>query len=703
MVAQVAQPRPNLSVLSPPRQAGPGAQPRNYRPVPDDSEQEQYDLEQITQDRSAALINTVDFWENVIIVIDRLARLKANPATPYLQIGSVTPTQFTHSLISDFLNKGIPFLLSKGVDIQYAPDLNPSASQRGLSVAGRLVRKTWAINEKQGRGSIMRRAKLIGARGGYAINYDRPSPTNATKISRGYPIVSYLVDPLDVQVWRDGENCLKRLVWAKRAQVGSLSKELRGDHSDLTEIVEVYQHWDKINHGVVLNSNEVVKPLTPHGYVDREGQPMLPWVYVLHDEGEYVRGDDDPTITSLSQLKTMVGHPPAEHLIEACQHLSFMLTLLRFCVVNGVLPEKVITGAYTYDRGRRTYHFEEGNPNDGVNIVDTAKNLPAILSVVQYFQSLGEQSGMGNALLTGAKMEISGTSAKEQTDLGRAPLDAVRDTLERGMAEEANMILAIATSTTKPTTAARWQQKMGYPLPATSMADSQNYNDGQSLPQSDIILGEPDAELTWLDLEGVDQANVTVNTAQDLPIEQSYQIGTTLLTNPNSPFDPVEVLQTFFKLDNAQEAYERGLLAKLYANPQLPFADLAALKALVQQKQGEIDPAILAQMTAQIKQAEQMALQSVVSQKLTAIMQGMTPGSSNPAASTTGAPTDPNAMPPGVSPPGAANGPPPGAAPNSPVGTMPPPQPPQAIPGMTPGMAGPPPAAAQPMAAPYGG
>jgi hypothetical protein len=588
------------------------------------------------------------------------------------------------------------------VDIHYPPDMNPAASEHNLSVAAKLVRKTWEKNEKQGRSSIMRRAKLIGARGGYAMLYVRPDTPDTQKISQGYPIVSYLADPLDIQVTRDGENCLKRVIWAKRMLVGNLPKELRGSHQDLTEVVDVYQHWDKINHGVILNGSEIVKPLTAHGYIDREGQPMLPWVYVLHDEDEYVRGDDDPTITSITQLKTLVGHPPAEHLIEACQHLSFMLTLLRFCVVNGVLPEKVVKGNYTYDRGRRAYFFEEGNPHDGVDIVDTAKNLPAILSVVQYFQGLGEQSGMGTAMLSGMKQEISGTSAAEQSDLGRAPLDAVRDTLERGLAEEANMILAIATSTTQPSTAQRWQQKMGYPLPAQNMADSANYNDGQSLPQSDQILGEPQAQLSWLDLEGVDHAQVTVNTAQDLPLQQSYQIGTTLLTSPNNPFDPVEIMQTFFHMDNAQDAYGRGLLAKMYANPQLPFADLAALKEMVKQKQGEVDPQILSTLSAQITQAEQLALQSVVTKKLQAIQQGLTSPSSNPMAQTSGPPSGPPGQRPGQSPNGSPNGPPPGVSGNAPVGSLPPSAPPQPVPGMTPGAAGMPPPTAQAQPAPYG-
>jgi hypothetical protein len=702
MVAQPQQaPPPNIRALPPPPVAGPGAQPRNYRPQPTEpADPDQYDLGQIAQDRSQILITQIDFWENVIVTIDRLARRKSDPANPYLQIGALVPTQFTHPLISDFLNKGIPYLLSKGVAIHFPPDKNPSASNHNLSVAARLVRKTWELNNKQGRGSLMRRAKMIGARGGYSMLYDYPEQQTAQQISGGYPICSWLVDPLDVQVVRDYERRLKRVIWARQSLVANLPKELRGSHENPDEIVDVYEHWDRVNYGCVLNGTDIVKPLTAHGFVDRQGQNMIPWVHVLHDEGEYVRGDSDPTVTAITLLKTIVGHPPAEHLIDACQHLSFMLTLLRFCVTNGVLPEKEIKGAFTYDPGRRTYQFEEGNPADGVQIVDTAKNLPAILSVVQYFQSLGEQSGMGSNMLSGMKQEISGTSAQEQTDLGRAPLDAVRDTLERGLAEEAEMILAIATSNTSPSTAQRWQNKFGSPLPA-QRADDPHYTDGQSLPQSDQIVGQPGAQLSWLDFEGCDEAVCTVNSAADLPIEQSYQIGTTLLTNPNSPFDPVEILQTFFKLDNAQDAYQRGLLAKMYANPQLPFADLLALKELVQQKQGEMDPQILATLDAQITQAEQVALQNVVQQKLSAIMQGMNPGSTNPTANANG-PPQPGATPPGgPSPPGAANGPPQGLGPNAPVGTMPPQPQHTPIAGMASGAPPPPPPTGQAMPAPY--
>src|SRR5215467_9448324 len=180
-------------------------------------------------------------------------------------------------------------------------------------------------------------------------------------------------------------------------------------------------------------------------------------------------------MTSFTQLKTLVGHPPTEYLIESCNHLSFMLTLLRFCIINGVLPEKVIKGKHLYDRRRRAYLMEESNPQDGVQIVDTAHNLPAILNVIQYFQNLGEQSGMGVQMLTGMKYEASGTSIHEQTDMGRAPLDALRDTLERSLGQEANMIISMVASNTEPSVAQRYQAKYNRPLPAQNPAEHDDY------------------------------------------------------------------------------------------------------------------------------------------------------------------------------------------------------------------------------------
>src|SRR5215471_7929987 len=124
MVAQPqVAPRPNLTMLQRPRLPGPGVQPRNYRPAVDDSDDDEYDLQQIAEDRSKLIVPVVDFLDNVLVAIDRLSRMKPDPAKPYLQIGTVTPTQYTHSLMSDFLNKGIPYLLNKGVDIRYPADM----------------------------------------------------------------------------------------------------------------------------------------------------------------------------------------------------------------------------------------------------------------------------------------------------------------------------------------------------------------------------------------------------------------------------------------------------------------------------------------------------------------------------------------------------------------------------------------------------
>jgi hypothetical protein len=641
---------------------------------------EKYDLEQIVTDRSNIMRHTQEWWDNTIVPIDRFRRMQADPQLPYLQIGDLTPTQYTHPLISDFINKGIPFLLSKGVSLNYTPEHNPTASNDDLALASRIVRSVWAHNERGGRNTIQRRAKLLGARGGYAVQYDMPAPEDADAISDGYPVVSFLYDIADVQWVRDSLLNVTRVINAKRRLVGELNPKLRGDHTDLNEIVDFYEHWDRVNYGCVINGTEVVKDLTPHGYIDRLGQPMLPWVIAFHDEEEFILGDDVISTSALTPLKTLIGHPPAEHLLEATKHLSFMLTLLRFCITKGVLPEKVVKGRFTYDRARLVYHMEEGNPGDGVEILDTAKNLPAVLQTIQFFQGLGEQSGLGSAMLSGMKQELSGTSAHEQTDLGRAPLDALRDTLERTLGEEAEMILAMVASSTEPSTAQRYQKKYSRPLPSLNPKTDANYTNGTPLPLSGLIAGQPNAQITWLDLEGCHTPTVSVNTSEDLPLEQSYQIGMTLLQSDKSPFDPAEVIEKYFHHDNAQSAIDRGLLARMFMNPQLPFADLRALKELCQQKEGEIDPNTLAQLRAQIQAAEQQAFITTVQQKLQAISQGQLPPSSNPQTTPSGPPQAQGApppqppLPPGAPPPTPIAGAPPGAPAPIPFPQQPPPR-----------------------------
>lgn len=636
---------------------------------------ETYDLTQIVQDRADIVLRTQNFYDDVLIPIDQLYR-QADPTTPYLSVTAGAPvsiTQYTHPLLTFFVNKGIPYLLSKGLTVHCPPDRNPRASQANLSLAARLPRETWRWNERRvpGRNTVRRRAKLIGLQGGWATQLNYLAGTDKDAVNDGYPIPLTVYSLFDVQYDHDALGVLRRVIVAKRRVVSELPPAWWGSH-DAREEVDVYEHWDRIAHGVVLNGSEVVKPLTPHGYVDRQGAPMVPWVIKLHDPDEYIKGNAQPVISSLTPLKTIVGHPPVEDLIPITRHLSYVLTLIRYTTTEAALPTKVLKGNYIYDQGRRAYVFDNAAPQDGVEMLGNAGNIAPMLSVAEFFHNLGQQGGMGDGLITGAAKEMSGTSVQQQTDMVKSKLDEVQRTLEEGLSEEAEMILALVAANTRPSTAQLYQRKYNKPLPGDP-ALSANHTDGVPMPMGEVVTGDAASQITSANLEGVRVVEVAIEPYDRLPREQRWQTGVQFLTNEKSPLDPVEVLGTFMDYDDPQGAYDRGKLAQMMNNPALPFGDLAALGALIDQMEGEAPPEQIAQWRQQLAQSRMAAVTNTLAQKFQALAQGQIPGSSPPGggAPNQGTPPAPGPMP-GAPPPGGPQPgpPPPGQAPVTPIAGM---------------------------------
>lgn len=662
--------------------------------------EEQYDLLNIVRDRGDIRQRTAQFIDDVIVAIDQLSR-QADPDTPYLTAStgsSANITQYTDDLIATFIDLGVPAILAKGMSVRCPQGRNPRATLDDLGTASRIVQRTWELNERfnPGRNTVTRRARLVAKQGGWATLYEHPGPDDKRVHKTGFGIHSTLYSLLDIDHERDSWGEVKRVIVANRRVVGELDPSLRGDHDEREEI-DVYEHWDRVNHGIVLAGTEIVKPLAPHGYVDRMGNPICPWVIKLHEPDEYIKGDTAPTSTSITPIKTLVGHPAVETLIPITKHLSYVLTLIRYMATEAALPTTVIKGNFIYDQGRRVYLFDAATPQDGVERLNNAANIAPTLQLAEFFHNKGQRMGLSDAAAMGnIKDGVSGTAADAMQALPEAKRDALRRTIEEGMAAEAAMILNLVASNTEASVNDRHARKTGRNLPtpvgmtpAEATAHSDNFK-GQPLAGSSLITGDPLRGVTALDVEGIDWIEVTVNPMERIPIAQRWQTGTAFLQDQNSPYSPVEILGEFFDEEDPEGIYQRGLMHKLMANPALPFADLLALRGVVAAKRGEWDDPTVERFNQQIAQAEQAAMEKMITDKLTAIQSGGLPQSA----------PQPGNAPPGASPPGPPGQP---GQPMMPPNVTPFPQtaqgamaPVQAIGGFPPGMA-PPPAPPMPL------
>lgn len=408
----------------------------------------------------------------------------------------------------------------------------------------------------------------------------------------------------------------------------------------------------------------------------------------------------------MTPLKTLVGRPAVEDLVPITQHLSFIMTLVRYTATQAALPEKEIKGMVRYDAPTRSYIVGGDKPQDGVSYLGNAGNVAPMLQVGEFFHTLGEMGGMADGLFNGQiNAGTSGTAAQQMTSMVKSKLDEVQRTLERYLAMEGKMILALVSSNTAPSTAQMYQKKFGRPLPAKNPAASKNYTNGTPMPLSEIVTGDPNQQITSANTSGIGTVECILTPYDKLPKEQRFQMGMALLQNPNNPLAPEEVLSAFWDYDNPADAITQGRLAKMMANPQLPFSDLDGLAALVTNERDRMDPAQADQLQQQIAQTWQTAITTIVQQKLQAVSQGMMPGSSPPPGQPPGGPPGQSGPPQGGGgqsvPPGMPGGPPPGI----PTGAPPPPvAPPSPVAGMTPGAPPmpPPPGAGAPMMHPMG-
>jgi hypothetical protein len=525
-------------------------------------------------------------------------------------------------------------------------------------------------------GDIFEQVKeLTIKRGMCFIQVSWLSPQDAQKQNRKFPLRWQPQDLFDCSWHAGADGGVKQMIVYKKLlghDIPAPDWLSAAGVDDLNIEQDVVEYWDETHHGVLIGGKTAM-PLTPHGYLDANGDPWCPFVPCVHKPRRVRTGNVPPLASGVSPRHVIVGTPVAEAIVSTTIAKARVMTkhLHQVDRSGGILVLKAIAereggAAVDIDRG---YAELEDTPNSKAEWIGPPNLSPIYDGAYNQLQQRLEAGGMAQSIASGqTQSATSGRAVNSMTTVPRSKAESLAISLQQAWSSV--MLHSVAIWRTMLNNGAADEVvAQGQPAPTvinTPAAQEFWYGDRIALP---LYLGGGVRAIVPAMLEGIQHIRVELQADTRMPDEVEFQqaMAAAQQAKDGNPLVNNDwIREKKLHIDNISQVKDAILMDKAEADPSSPWGAYRQREAIVNAMIGDLPD-----------DQKQVLVAALLQQKFQALMQ---------LASGQVPPT----------PPQGGGGPPPGQPPMTPQGM--PPSPFGAPQGMPP--APPPAPAPAPMANP---
>ncbi len=545
---------------------------------------------------------------------------------PFIEIldveGNNTVRQISSNEIRVWGERLISYITPEHLTVEVQPALNPRADTQCLQHIKNAIEFTWHWNDMYRFGSLLTRRMFdLVCRGLYVAQYSWLDSSEANQVNGGYPIMVTMHDVFNTRWELDSDGMVNVVILAKKRMARQIREpwlQTAGQQYSPTDEVEIYEYWDRENHGVVIGGT-VVKELTPHKYTSVDGTPICPFAIPIHLEHDENQADTSPQFSGTGLLSVRVGTPVLESLLPVVRNKSKLLTAQFESIRRAAIPVIAVHDNPGREIGDIAQSIEEGIlvlPKDGkAEWMTPPPIVQQIGGALDYYDKTQVgTAGAASSILSGTSPTgTSMLSTNASTNLARQNAMMAAKTLSVGLTREAMIICGLIKANTKSSTARNYFAASGFKLDSTRPGD---YTDGAPLAHSSAMTGSDQEPIDPYTFNGFRIARVAVVPEEREPAAAKRTAGLQLLSMQQLRMPLDYIYAEYFEHPNPQELLARLDMEALVRDPNLPFMKLNGLMRYLQDLTGTLDPGLVDQAKSQAQQALPQIVQATIQQIL---------------------------------------------------------------------------------------
>jgi len=568
-----------------------------------------YDPTRIQSDFGNWRTNLLSYYTTTIKSVDDYYEMR-QPNSPYFQIydlqGNPTAYQYISPIIRSGVDSVLSFVRSDSIAIRVPAGDSPGASQEDLSDTESVLRFIYDYHSENVPYDQMEERKLLLAlRGAYVAQFTwLDDPADAQALNNGMPMRIDVHDPLDCSYILGNTHALEKIIVQKRRTASELPLDWQTqlDVTDENQEFVVLEYFDR-THSAAVVGTDVVKPLTPHGYVNNAGEPCVPFVLCQHKARPQRLGQIGPDASGLSQRAFIVGTPLVESILPLAEIDSRVKTYFMYntkLTARGLLKMKGVVqreGNANVDMDAGVIELED-SPSSDAQWLSPPALAQAITPFLSMLSSDIAQAYISGGILSGEiQQNVSGIAANHMTSFARSKAIDFSYSFARGLTNECSLMIGMMRYNLIASAARLYAQaNNGAQLP---LADpNSELAKGHPMPFSSRITGDEHRPIDPVTFANINRVIVDVTPDTKTPRESDYQTAIAL-KQANGLVDDDYIRSKFLHIDNVAEVNQRIALQGQLNDPQSPFAQLKAREAMLNELAPLLDPAQVAQYRQQ--------------------------------------------------------------------------------------------------------